>query len=263
MPKGRRSIGREVSRALGAIMLLIGLAACSAEPTTPAATWPVSEEALPSATTGSPDARVTCDGRTFPASGLTAPTGAEKASGPEFDALRAALEKFGREFPGSADWTWRLAGRDDTGAIFLAGPGAAGDPGWASIEVVPGVGGWEAQSFGSCDPHIVLSAEFGPASWALDPAFPAPAPDSTELHILVWERTCSSGSPTTGRMSAPVTDFGTETLTITIGVRPLAGIQTCPGPPGTPALLRLPKPLGQRTLLDGGHVPPVPPSPPF
>ena len=44
-------------------------------------------------------------------------------------------------------------------------------------------------------PCVVLSAEFGPASWALDPAFASPTPNATELHILVWERTCSGGSP--------------------------------------------------------------------
>lgn len=111
----------------------------------------------------------------------------------------------------------------------------------------------------------VLSAKFGPASWALDPAFASRSADSTELRILAWERACSSGSPATGRMSAPVVEYTPETVTITIGVRPLevapgAGL-SCPMPPGTPAIVRLPQPLGERTLLDGGHEPPVPPSP--
>lgn len=72
----------------------------------------------------------------------------------------------------------------------------------------------------------------------------------------------SSGSPTTGRMSAPVVVMAAESVTITIGVRPLGGVNTCPLPPGTPAILTLPEPLGKRTLLDGGRVPPAPPSPP-
>jgi hypothetical protein len=109
----------------------------------------------------------------------------------------------------------------------------------------------------------VLSAEFGPATWALDPAFPAPGPASTELDVLVWEQQCSSGSPTTGRMSAPVIAYGATTVTITIGVRPFEGAQACPGPPGTPALVRLSEPLGTRSLLDGGRVPPAPPTPGF
>lgn len=108
-----------------------------------------------------------------------------------------------------------------------------------------------------------LAPEFGPATWALDPAFPAPGPTTDELHVLVWESTCSSGRPTTGRMSAPLIDAGPTTVTITIGVRPLSGLQGCPGPPGTPALVKLTEPLGRRTLLDGGRVPPAPPTPAF
>ena len=108
-----------------------------------------------------------------------------------------------------------------------------------------------------------LSAEFGPATWALDPSFASPGPDATELHILVWELSCSSGSPTTGRMSAPVIAYTATTVTITIGVRPFSGPQACNGPPGTPAIVQLAAPLGDRILLDGGRVPPAPPSPAF
>jgi hypothetical protein len=258
-----RRIAVGLSALVGLAFGLVGLAACAAGPgaTVPIPSWPVPPEVLPAATSGSTDARVTCGGRTFPASGLDAPTGAEKAAGPEFDALRATVAKFGSEFPGSSDWTWRLAGRDETGAIFLARTDTLGPPGWVSIEVAAGPSGWQPLNMGSCDPHTVLSTEFGPATWALDPAFAPPTTDSTELHIQVWERACSSGSPTTGRMSAPVIEYNADTVIITIGVRPLGGVQTCPGPPGTPALVRLAEPLGERTLLDGGHVPPAPPTP--
>jgi len=101
------------------------------------------------------------------------------------------------------------------------------------------------------------------ATWALDPAFPSPGPESTSMHILVWETLCASGRPTTGRMSAPAISFGSTTVTIKIGVRPLGGVQACPGPTGTPAILILPEPLGARTLLDGGRTPVGPPSPGF
>jgi hypothetical protein len=109
----------------------------------------------------------------------------------------------------------------------------------------------------------VPSSEFGPATWALDPAFPAPDATARDLHILVWERACASGKPTTGRMSEPLIVVGPTSITITIGVRPLAGAQECPGPPGTPATLTLPEPLGSRTLLDGGNKPPAPPRAPY
>jgi hypothetical protein len=254
---------------LAIAIVLAGLVACTVAPAaaTPLPTWPVSSEPLPMATSGLGDARATCGGRTFPASGLDAPTGAEHDAGPEFDALRATLTQFGSEFPVSAGWTWRLAGRDDTGAVFLAQTDAMGPPGWVSIEVAADASGWKPLNMGQCDPHLVLSPEFGPATWALDPAFPSPAPDSTELHLLVWEGDCSGGAPATGRMSAPVVGFTASTVTITIGVRPLpvppGTALGCPLPPGTPASMELSEPVGHRTLLDGGHVPPAPPSPAF
>jgi hypothetical protein len=99
----------------------------------------------------------------------------------------------------------------------------------------------------------------GPASWALDPAYPAPTADSTELHILVWELACSGGSPATGRMAPPIVSYADESLTVTIGVTGVGGIATCPGPPGTPAKVVLPQPLGDRTLLDGYTHPASPP----
>jgi hypothetical protein len=109
------------------------------------------------------------------------------------------------------------------------------------------------------------SADFGPATWALDPAFPTPAADTSELHILVWERACSGGSLATGRISNPLVEYTSADVTITIGVRPLpvapGQAMSCPGPPGTPASLRLSEPLGQRRLLDGGVLPPAPPRP--
>ena len=243
-------------------LAIVSLAACAGgpAPTDAVATWPVTAEVLASATSGTADARLTCGGRTFPASGLNAATGAETRTGPEFDALRASLVKFADVFPAQGDWTWRLAGRDETGAVFLASAPAI-DPPWVYVEVATGPDGWQPMGIGTCELHVVLSSEFGPASWALDPAFATPQSDTTELHILVWERACSGGSPTTGRMSAPVIEFDTGNVMITIGVRPLEGISTCPKPPGTPAVIRLAEPLGQRSLLDGGGVPAAPPSP--
>ncbi len=252
---------------LGLILVLGGLAGCATTPkdSVPVATWPVSPEPLPDPTAASTDARVTCGDRAFPAAGLDPPAGALTGSGPEFDALRAAITKFGSEFPGSSDWSWRLAGRDASGAIFLAETEALGPPGWVSVEVAADATGWQPLTMGQCDPHVVLSPEFGPATWALDPQYPAPTETTTELHILVWEQACSSGSPTTGRMSAPVVEYASGSVTITIGVRPLqvqpGTLLACPLPPGTPTSLRLGEPLGARTLLDGGRVPPAPPSP--
>jgi hypothetical protein len=253
---------------VGVVIASLGLVSCAGATGTgsPLPTWPVPPEQLPAPTSGNAEPTLTCGDRTFPASGLSAPTGAEKASGPEFDALRAALAKFGDNFPGSSAWTWQLAGRDSTGAIFLSKTiDDAGATVWNSIDVSSDASGWKPTGMGGCVPRVVLSAEFGPATWALDPAFSAPTATTTQLHILVWELACSGGSPATGRISAPVVQYATTTVTLTLGVRPLqiapGTAVTCPGPPGTPAMMTLAEPLGSRTLLDGGLVPPAPPSP--
>ena len=125
-------------------------------------------------------------------------------------------------------------------------------PKWPTIpEVVP-----EATT-------AAMPPGFGRATWAVNPAAAAPGPASTTLNILVWEVTCSSGSPTSGRMSPAVIDYLPGTVTVTIGVRPREGLQRCPGPPGTPAVVELSQPLGNRVLLDGGRLPPGPPQAPW
>ena len=242
----------------GLVLAALAFVACARPaPANPTGTLP--SEVLPWAPAGA-DARLSCGGRTFPISGLEAPTGAEAAIGPEFDALRATLTTFASEFPGSSEWTWRLADRDETGAIFVAEVDAQARPGWASIEVRADANGWGSGGMGQCSPFVVLSAEFRRAGWILDPAFVTPTPGSTELHLLVGEMDCASGRSATGRMSVLAIEYAPATLTIVIGVRPLDGDQTCQASPPTPALLRLAEALGARTLLDGGRWPPAAPS---
>lgn len=273
LPPRRSHRLRNLSLA-ASIVVLLGLVAVALPPVggvgTKGSSPPDSGVAPSGAVSGSPagtpptdETRLTCgDPRTFPASGLDAPIGAEKASGPEFDALRAAFAMFAGPYPDAADWSWRLAGRDDSGAIFLAQTERSSDTGWVSIEVVADSTGWHPTGMGSCNLYVVLPSEFETATWTLDPAFPSPTPDSSELHVLVQERACSGGSPPTNRMSAPIIEYAPETVTVTLGVRPLGGIQTCIGIPATPALVHLTEPLGKRILLDGGPYPPAPPSSP-
>ncbi len=243
----------------------LGLSACGGPGGLTLPTLPVLPEQLPAAIPGAGEQTLACsEVRTFPASALSAPTGAEKAVGPEYDALRTALADFGPEFAGSADWTWLLAGRDATGATFLSKTSADA---WTSIDVKLDATGWKAGGMGDCRLRVVVAAGFGPASWGLDPAFPAPTPTTTEVHILVWELACSGGASANGRISAPVVHYDATTVTIALGVRPIEAdpgvLLTCPGPPGAKATLTLREPLGSRTLLDGGQFPPVAPAKPL
>lgn len=256
-------------RGRAAIVLLgLALTACgvAAQPSpasfAPLPTWPVAPERLGTALSSAPDARLTCGfpDRTFPASALDKPTGAERESGALFDALRSAFDRFG--FTDDVSHLgWLLVQQDGSGALFVAH--AISPPAWWYVLVQADGGGWTPAGMGGCNLNVQISDEFGPAHWALDPAYPAPDASTTELHVLVWEVACSGASPTTGRMSAPVVEYAQDTITVTIGVRPLGGMQTCPLGPGTPAIVTLPRPMGHRTLLDGYAFPPVAPSPPF
>lgn len=239
------------------------LAACAAaggpSPST-LPTLPVEPERLAAPVDTAPEAMLTCGypDRTFPTAALENRTGAEDEAGPMFDALREGIDLF--DLPMAESLTWFVAQQDDSGALFLAR--ADGDAGWWVV-VVEHDEAWKPAGAGNCNLNVQLSEDFGPAQWALDPAYPQPDAAQTQLHILVWELACHDEYAATGRMSAPVVVFTAESVTVTIGVRPLEGAHTCPGTPGTPAILTLPEPLSDRTLLDGYTYPPVEPSPAF
>jgi hypothetical protein len=229
----------------------------------PSEEWPTVPERLPAAPASASAARLTCTGEhSFDTEALEQPSGAEHRRGPAFDALREAFVLFKDEFRDAERLAWILVDQDDEGALFLAD--GERNAGWIAVEIEfdNETGEWKPVSMSQCDPHVRLSPEFGPAVWALNPAYPAPNAETVELNILVWEVACSSGRPTTGRMSPPAITLTEDSATIIIGVRPLEGFQDCPRPPGTPAIVVLPEQLGDRILLDGGHHPPAEPSPP-
>ena len=92
-----------------------------------------------------------------------------------------------------------------------------------------------------------------PATWQVDPSF-VPQADSTQIPILVFERACSSGTPTTGRMQVDLGDTPTA-VTIGIEVTPLDGDQDCVLVP-TPYVVELGEALGDRQLVDANAVVP-------
>ena len=258
-----------ITRRYGFVVAAMVFSACMGAPSAtypPLPTFPVPAEILGAAMSGPSSPTVTCGAHGFPLEALDAPAGAEQQTGPEFDALRETLHKFGAEFPGAGAWTWRLVYRDEAHAEFVARVEDS-DFGWVHVPVSRDGAGWSGSSIGECDPKVVIAPGFGPASWALDPAFPAPDATTKQLHLLVWERACSGGAPATGRISAPAVVYGDATVTVTLGVRPIevppAYAVTCPGPPGTPAILDLVEALGKRQLRDGGQVPAAPPDAPL
>ncbi len=85
------------------------------------------------------------------------------------------------------------------------------------------------------------------ARWRLDPSF-TPAPESTEIPLLVQEAACASGTPATGRIELSVR-YSDSAVTIDVRVRPLGGEQACQAIE-TPLSVQLREPLGQRALVD-------------
>ncbi len=253
LPKAARSV--TTTRAIGALVAPgsdLPDASTSPVPSGPASPGPGRTVATTRLTT--------CGGHAYPGLGIDAPL--EYGSIDEVEALGQALVRYSGEFPGSRDWPWRLAGRDETGLLFLAETDALGPPGWMSVELEADGDGWRVAGMGQCDPRVVLSVDLGPADWWLDPDHATPGSDALELHVLVLERECASGTSADGRIAEPVVDYGPDAVTITIGVRRAAGDQTCQGNPPTPFVVELTEPLGGRMLLDGGHAPPVVPAPP-
>ena len=115
---------------------------------------------------------------------------------------------------------------------------------------------------GDCDVKTVLGSDLTAAIWVIDPAFPAPPPDATEIHVLVWDGSCGTGDLALGRLVGPVITYQSGSIAIAIGARRIDAILACGMPPGTPMTISLTEPLDGRTLLDGSRVPPALPSPP-
>lgn len=258
---------RERRRTVQAVLALgMAAAGCNLLPgsQSPSASWPTEPERLPASVPTAPDAELTCGGeRAFDAGVLDHAGGAEDGQGAEIDGLRRAFSRFGDAFPKARRLDWILADRDETGALFVA-RAEVERPAWLAVEleVDTDTGLYLPMTMSQCDPHVRLSADFGPGVWAIDSAYPSPGPESQTINVLVWEVACNGGVPTTGRMSPAVVAFADDTVTVTIGVRPLEGFQECPLGPGTPAIVTLPQRIGPRELLDGGAEPPRPPAPP-
>jgi hypothetical protein len=200
------------------------------------------------------DGSLTCNPGDFPFAGLSAPAGAEHLAGPEYEALRIALASpaFGDLIPSSDTPTWRVASRSDTSVVFLATkPKSTDGPGWVALIADRLDRGWVIQNGGDCQPLPVIPGGYRPATWALDPAYAKPTATTRTLHLLVTENACSSGQSADDRLSPAFVVADVGQVVVTIDVLHQAEAQDCPGNPPSTVTLRLPAPLGDRSLVDG------------
>jgi hypothetical protein len=76
------------------------------------------------------------------------------------------------------------------------------------------------------------------------------SPHSRAFDVMVLRVGCSGGRQ--GTPEKPVIDVGESSIVVTFRLAPhVSGAQSCQGTPGVPYHVRLPEPIGQRTLVDG------------
>jgi hypothetical protein len=159
----------------------------------------------------------------------------------------------------------RILARTGTDAL-LAEQHPAGRPtedGFAPFDVwrfTHDDAGWHYAGNGSCRLRGFVDGR-GAHPWWLDPAAPAPTPDSTALSILVLEDDCASGRPATGRIRDPQIVYRVDSVEIGITIDRAPGAQDCQSNPPTPYVVQLAEALGDRQLLDASREPVAPPVP--
>jgi hypothetical protein len=202
------------------------------------------------------DGDVSCNGFQFPVAGLNASTGAKDEVGPEFDALRAALED-----PDLADGlgdtvveadSWRVAGRTDEGVLFLGTrPRNSDERYWVGVTATRDGGAWTATGGGDCQPMPVIPAGYTWVGWRLDPENGQPGPDWDRVFLQVLETSCVTGVDTVDRLSPAFVLSDPYRIQISLGISDTDG-QGCEDPGHSVSSVRvdLPEPLEDRPAID-------------
>ncbi len=200
-------------------------------------------------------AQVSCGGPGFPAALLDEPGSAELSDDPAAKVLRRHLSESGPETEWLPETGWREVVRTDTEVAYVADAEPGTDPPYAEVTVTHDGDGWQIGGWGQCRLQADVGPQLGLASFRVDPATEL-GPLLTEIPVLVTERACNSGENARGRIADPTILLTDAAVTVVFAVRPRDGGHDCPGNPETPHLLRLPEPLGDRSLFDGSEVPP-------
>lgn len=197
------------------------------------------------------------DGLRFPPEAITRGlAGAENwIDGAAAELRRIVREEATPESPLPLSGWFRVA--DAGSEILFVARGTAEVP-WVQVAVATEGNGWTVAAYGQC--HLGVSYPDGitGATIRLDPAFPLPAGDTWEVHVLITETACASGTSPEGRVLDPLVVYNADTVAVAIAVRHREGGQDCQGNPEFPVSIVLTEPLGDRVLVDGGQFPPRP-----
>jgi hypothetical protein len=186
---------------------------------------------------------MSCGRRPFPAASLDDLPVAVDTQSEEFDALREGLSIYRNLYGDLSQLDWILAEKDTFGATFLADRGDT----WLEAPVIAGTERWAPTTIDYCTPESI-GIIGGSASVHLDRDFPKPGPEANELHLLVHEGACASGSNPASRILPAIVSYTDSSVIVSIEVRPVSGYATCPGNPRLPVTVVLPEPLGDREL---------------
>lgn len=157
-------------------------------------------------------------------------------------------------------YSWTIASRTDSELVlFGQSPNAAeltdprGDPPYADMSFRRSDDAWIVDGFGQCRLSVAAQG-LGPATVILDPDR-EPDPNSTELPVLINERSCASGQAPVDREIVPVVAETDTTVELTVLVAPVRGGANCQGNPFHPIVITLAQPLGERTVIDATSQP--------
>lgn len=113
---------------------------------------------------------------------------------------------------------------------------------------------WSGSSMNGnpCDLQYTIPAGLNTVEWRLDPSISEPAPDTSELRVLLTERECVSGQEIGDRLVGPQVVMTETDVRIAFAAEPPPGeVHTCQGNPETPHTVELPEPLGDREIVKG------------
>lgn len=202
--------------------------------------------------------RVSCGGLRFnPIVAFNSPTGVENENTPQVRAMKELIYKELRE-ESTRKRDWRLLAEEGGRAEFGSGR-LPDEMEWIVVERERGR--WDASGYASgCEPASMRRG-LEAITWTLAPQ-PRLRPRTRSILVELGSGECSSGRPQAPRLQKPEFREQNGALLMSLWLRPLPpGFYTCEGIIEPPVRIKLPEPLGERRLLDGGTYPPRVPKP--
>lgn len=198
--------------------------------------------------------RVSCGGTPFdPVATFGSLTGAEREKTPQARALRRFIAFFPDEYSVRSH-DWRLLAEAGGQAAF--GAGRLPDE-LEVISVERRGGAWKGWGYSSrCEPASLRRGREA-ITWELDLDQPQLSRKTQSILVNLGPGECNGGKPQANRLQKPEFREQNGALLMSLWLRPLPpGGYTCQGVIEPPVRIRLPEPLGDRPLMDGGSYPP-------